>query len=188
MKQKHIKNFKEWLARNGAEVLAPTNPYELVRFKANDNIGIIYTGKRGNTCTGEAIEAVDCFFNAKSWRGGNKGTRRLSVDVRTLLERDGNLCFYCLQPLKDDITREHLLSVTHGGKNHVSNLVLCHGKCNIRADSLSLMEKIRLRERAVVAEAIKNYERSRRSDGAVRKETRDDKASQVGSNKSSSES
>ena len=42
-----VDKFKAWLSEQGAEILAPTNPYELVRFRAQSAVHVIYTGRRG---------------------------------------------------------------------------------------------------------------------------------------------
>lgn len=141
--------FKEWLVQNGAEVLIPTNPYEVVRFRANNQVSIIYKSKRGDmTFTGESEKAYDCYKHAKPWAGGNRKTGTPGVTTRTILERDGNLCFYCFKPMPpEDMSREHLLSQVHGGSNHLSNQVLAHRLCNSQASHLSIMEKIKIRER-----------------------------------------
>lgn len=140
--------FKKWLVEKGAEILTNTNRYEVIRFRANNEIGVVYHGKRGHSYTGQAEEACRCFKKNLPWRGWNKTQRAYSIEVRSLFERDGNCCFYCFKPMSDDeITREHLLSLTHGGSNHISNLVLCHRTCNIEAGALSLREKIAIREK-----------------------------------------
>lgn|GEM_PF-2863626 len=41
-----VELFKGWLNAAGADVLSPTNPYELVRFDCPHGIGVLYTGKR----------------------------------------------------------------------------------------------------------------------------------------------
>lgn len=60
--------------------------------------------------------------------------------------RDGSRCFFCLEPLGDDVTQEHLVPRSSGGPDHLSNKFLAHGKCNHRAGNLSAPEKIRIRE------------------------------------------
>lgn len=143
-----VENFKSWLVANGAEILQNTNDFEVIRFRANDKLSIIYKGRRGYTLTGQAEKAYACFLNARSWSGTNKNIARNNVDVRTLIERDGDCCFYCFKPMTDDeLTREHLLSKVHGGRNHIANEVLAHKSCNRQAGHLSVMEKIKIREK-----------------------------------------
>lgn len=42
-----VARFRAWLTANGAEVLATTNPYEVVRFRSGAGVGIIYRNERG---------------------------------------------------------------------------------------------------------------------------------------------
>lgn len=57
--------FKSWLSEMGAVVLDTTNPYELVRFKTENGVSVIYEGKKGVTFTGESEEAYDKFTTGK---------------------------------------------------------------------------------------------------------------------------
>lgn len=152
-----LDKFKDWLVQNGAEILIPTNEYELIRFRANNRVSIIYKSRRGTTFTGESEKAYECFTSSKPWSGGNRTTGTPGVATRTLLERDGNICFYCFQPMPPgDMTREHLLPSVHGGSNHLSNQVLAHRECNVKAGHLSLIKKIKIREQALL-----NYDAGR---------------------------
>lgn len=142
---------KAFLARvteAGGEVLAPTNPYEVMRFKTRLGVGVVYTGKRGRSWNNEARAVRDWLKAPKgslapitvTGRRTGKGT------VNRLLERDGEECFYCRLPLDEDVTVEHLVAVAHGGPNHISNLFLAHGECNRKAGHLSAVEKIKMRD------------------------------------------
>lgn len=142
--------FLLWLRQCGAEVLAPTNPYEFARFRAKGGVQVIYKGRRGITSNGFGNECLMAFENG----------RRLSMGITTkprssltrlkagLAERDGLECFYCGLFLSEDaMTIEHLVSRHKGGPDHMDNLVLAHEPCNKEADNLPLVEKIKLRER-----------------------------------------
>lgn len=61
-----------------------------------------------------------------------------------LLERDGDLCFFCNEHLGEDITLEHLISLTKGGKDNLENSVLAHEECNLKAGNLPIFEKVKL--------------------------------------------
>ncbi|PGH55922.1 hypothetical protein CRT60_21980 [Azospirillum palustre] len=78
-------------------------------------------------------------------RAKRKRSKRIR-QIKKIVERDGDACFFCGRSLGDDITIEHLVPITHGGPDHRSNLVLAHHACNQRADHLSVAEKVRLRE------------------------------------------
>ena len=144
-----IESFKKWLIARGAEVLEPTNEYEIVRFKANGKISVVYEGRRGVSFVGESEQAYKAFTSKGKWTVDVQKAKRknLSVIKRTLIERDGDKCFYCKKPLEDDITVEHLLALCHGGKNHISNYVLSHKDCNSKVGHLSIMDKIKIREK-----------------------------------------
>lgn len=153
MSQKRLDKFKEFLTARGAEILIPTNEYELIRFKAKDKVSIIYTGRRGETFTGEAAEAWHAFETNIPWNGGNRVVNRLqnrSVKSRTIRQRDGDACFYCGKSVSfEEESIEHFLPMTHGGTNHISNLALAHKKCNTDAGHLPIMAKIKLRDKMI---------------------------------------
>jgi hypothetical protein len=74
--------------------------------------------------------------------------------IEYLRTRDGDRCFYCLQVMTtEEMTFEHLLPKSAKGGNHLKNLVLAHQRCNERAGSLSVAEKVKLRE----TELFKRY-------------------------------
>lgn len=148
--EKKLPAFKDWLAARGAEVLSPTNPFEVVRFRASGQTHVVYAKGTGQlTHAGEATKALNAFTNPGSkWSAGVATPRKskpLPV-VRRLLERDGGACFLCRKPLGEDCTVEHLVPLAVGGPNHIANLALAHSGCNLRMGHLSLMEKIALRE------------------------------------------
>jgi hypothetical protein len=146
--------FELWLAERGAEVLSPTNEWELLRFKTEKGTGIVYTNKRAElTWMGPAAEAYLAHVGNKSWRAVPKEQRRRksSVVCQALRDRDGDDCFFCHLPVAiEEESPEHLVSITHGGPDHIANMALAHRVCNHQAGHLSLMGKIRMREEALV--------------------------------------
>lgn len=140
----NIESFKDWLVLQGCEILPKTNEYESLRFKGKE-VGVIYTsGKTSNKYT---LIAITCFLKKKKWNGNpvNVGRKQgYKKEKIKLLERDGHWCFYCRHPLEDDITLEHLIPLVSGGKNMLSNMVLCHEKCNQEAGILTIVEKVNL--------------------------------------------
>lgn len=154
--------FRDWLSGCGAQVLEPTNDWELVRFKAGDETSIIYRNKVGGVrYTGLAEPAWRAFSRGLAWRAKPPTIRkkRMSPMVRTIRARDGDLCFYCQRQVgADSESVEHLVAVTHGGPNHISNLFLAHKDCNAQAGHLSAPEKIRLHVQAVVSMATTKSE------------------------------
>lgn len=134
--------FKIWLQQNGAEILPPTNEYELVRFKGKEK-GVIYTS--GKTSSSYANQAILCFLQGKKWDGFPISTGRKTTYNKyklPLIKRDGKDCFYCSESLEEDITVEHLIPLTAGGKNLLSNMVLAHKECNNKQGNKSLAEKV----------------------------------------------
>lgn len=152
--RKKEKPFREWLCSQGAEILAPTNPWELLRFTSYGATSVLYRNAAGVlSWTGESGVAWKCWRTGAPWVAVDKtnrrsGSKKTSPVIRTLLDRDGDGCFYCQREMNtSDITIEHLVSRAHGGPNHISNYVLAHTACNKDAGHLSVMEKILLREK-----------------------------------------
>lgn len=74
-------------------------------------------------------------------------TQRMRI-VDRLLRRDGTKCFYCFSEMpQDDRTLEHMLAVGKGGSHNVDNLVLAHERCNTYAGKLSIILKVKIREK-----------------------------------------
>lgn len=151
--------FKAWIVSRGAELLQETNEYEVLRFRSGGSVGIIYRNGAGLlNFQGEAGRAYASFRNGQQWSAGIEKvkSRKKPIVVRSLLRRDGNECFYCGNPMPDgEESLEHLLPRAHGGSTHISNLTLAHGACNKEAGHLSVVEKVKLREkmRAPAAES-----------------------------------
>jgi hypothetical protein len=149
------KKFTTWLSQQGAEVLAPTNPYEIARFRARGGVHVVYSGRRGISANGFAEECLTVFRQGgRLWMGVTKKPRnQLTYRKAALMERDGDKCFYCLMSLNvETATIEHLVSRDKSGPDHMDNLVLVHEPCNRLADNLPLIEKIKIRERRITAD------------------------------------
>jgi len=134
----------------GGERLAPTNPYEVARFRTLYGVGIIYRNAKGKQTWNPEAEMAQEHIKAKKGsiapvvvvnRAGH--AQRRSAVLR-ILDRDGGDCFFCGDPLADDVTLEHLVPIAHGGPNHISNLVCAHASCNQEAGHLSVAEKVAL--------------------------------------------
>lgn len=149
---KRMSVIRAYLAERGAEVLEPTNEWEVLRFRGHGITSVVYKNAKNHlTFTGDAHAALDAYFNGKPWRAApaSKRSKKSSTTVAALLARDGDDCFLCGQSLGDDITEEHLVPLTSGGTNHIANKALAHGHCNARMSHLSLMEKIGMREQMI---------------------------------------
>ena len=140
----------DWLREHGCEIQEPSNEYELVRFCSAIGVGVLYTGQKGLSCNVPfVVDAISLFLSDAQWEAGKiMAKKRTSSPKRKkeLLLRDGDLCFYCGFSLKSNITEEHLVSVSQQGYNRLDNIVLAHVKCNSLAGSMSLIEKILLRD------------------------------------------
>lgn len=134
--------FKLWLEQNGAEILVSKSEYEEIRFKGSE-VGIKY--KSGKFNSEYAKHAYECYKTAQSWDGGPVNIGRYPSYKKQkayLLKRDGSSCFFCGQPLGDDITVEHLISLVSGGSNTLGNMVLSHQVCNLQAHNKTIVEKV----------------------------------------------
>lgn len=159
--EKKIKSFIKFLEAAGAEILHSENEYEVVRFRANGTTSVIYQNKFGaiTSFINEGETAFNAFLNnqpfkvekqqyARKMRTAMKEQRRIAI-----LKRDGCKCFFCGELMDDkDMTIEHLIPAAHGGTNHLTNLVLAHAKCNQMASHMSVMQKIKLREKFLFGE------------------------------------
>lgn len=136
--------FIQWLKDNGAEVFPPTNEYEAVRFKGKE-VGVLY--KSGKTSNNYTMVAVTCFIRKRHWDGKphnvgrHKNYRREKI---ALLKRDGNRCFLCREKLGNDMTVDHLIALSCGGRNTLGNMVLMHEECNQSVSNIPLVEKIEM--------------------------------------------
>lgn len=164
---KALKATRADLTARGAEVLDPTNPYEVLRFRTCYGVGVVY--RRGNgrlTATEAALQSLGVLGGSGYLTPGARQPRpqrskRLRM-LRQIIERDGPGCFFCGEPMApaeaegDPLraTLEHLVSVAHSGPNHLSNCFAAHEACNQKAGHLSAPEKIALRDemRAALAE------------------------------------
>lgn len=134
--------------------IPPGHHTEILRFQTTYGIGIVRRSRMG----GEPIwdKAAEAAREHLSMTGNGslapqrRGRSGLSMhregENLQIVLRDGSDCFFCLQPLGEDMTQEHLVPRSRGGPDHLSNKFLAHGKCNHKAGNLSAPEKIRIRE------------------------------------------
>lgn len=72
-----------------------------------------------------------------------------SNKLRRLYVKYDGFCWYCDQHVKEnEASIEHLVAVVNGGKNHFTNLVLAHKRCNSVAGTITVQKKEALRELA----------------------------------------
>lgn len=150
--EKHFKCFDTYLDWIGAEKMPKTNPYEEARFIANEIVCVIYRGKKGVSFSNEEARKVLNAFHEKRKINvcGTKRTKFQASTKRSLFERDGYFCFYTNTELTEETaTIEHLIPLSKGGKNNLDNLVLCTKESNHEMADRPLIEKIKLREKAL---------------------------------------
>lgn len=149
---KRRSSFEAWLSANGSAVLAPTNPYEVIRFVGPNSTCVVYSDAKQRILSDHwqhgAGTAFDAFDNQKPWRAAKRGPvgqrKRINL-VRSIAERDGWSCSYCPEVLTEETaTVEHFLSRTHGGSDHLANVGLACKACNSNAFHLSVREKIEM--------------------------------------------
>jgi hypothetical protein len=150
-KPERRKGFETFLAQSGADVIAPTSQWELLRFTTARGIGIVYTNAKSRiTLVGEAKPAFEAYRSQHAYDAGHKVKRpnnRPHGVIRRLLDRDGPACFLCCKDTTpDDRTVEHMIPLAHGGPNNIHNYAIAHRKCNTDAGHKPLIEKIRVRE------------------------------------------
>jgi hypothetical protein len=155
--------FRAFLVERGCDLLTPTNQYEALRFKRAGRTNVVYRNAKGRfNPVGADIELAVAAFVASERRDGRKPIVTMSIPPavearraklrgsamhKALLERDGDRCFYCNRKLGNDQSREHLVAGANGGSDRLDNLALAHHACNVKAGALSLVEKIKLRDR-----------------------------------------
>lgn len=152
--------FKVWLSLCGAEILAPTNEWEVLRVRTAKGVLVAHRNRKGHQKWPDGLVRLAEKYNSGEYPALARSRRRLPSKLRqrfpTLVKRDGPSCFYCgtrvPEPGEPCATRleptiEHLVPRAHGGPNHLSNCFLAHFGCNQEAGSLSAPEKIKIRER-----------------------------------------
>lgn len=146
--KKHLPKFSVWLIEHGSEIHAPTNPYELARFLTDVGVGVIYrnSGSRISSWQNGADRAFKAFRLGQPWRAIEKVGRLTKKTKRlyaSLADRDGAFCIYCGIGLPLDLaTIEHIIPVTSGGPDHLSNKALACSPCNIAVGALPAAQKI----------------------------------------------
>lgn len=191
-----VEGFKVWLVEHGANVLNPTNKWEVVRYKATPTPShkalalhivyqkadgtLTYYGNNGQWAQKHYVDfqrgrklgepASERPKKAKKPRKKLKNmypSRRRKV-IDRVLARDGDDCWFCHGPLMEDITLEHLLPKSAGGSNSVKNIVLAHEECNQLAADLDVSGKVRFRDALIMLEPWRD---SREALDQIRPET-----------------
>lgn len=143
-------DLQAYIIKVGGELLEPTNPYEIARFKGNGFTNVIYKGKKGYSFSSEIAESVfEAFCNKRNDFFLNKEARKqIPTKIKSeLFKRDGDRCFYTNKKMTmETASIEHLIPLCKGGKNNLDNLVLCLPEENLKMANKPLIEKIKYRE------------------------------------------
>ena len=168
--------FLAFLAENGCEIGKPSNPYEVVRYRAywegskRPITHLVYAKETGLLTWMHGSQAhYRCFLEGAVLHGNKPPfesqfdrsipAQRLALSPKSprlsqgaitrekLLARDGDDCWFCGLAMGDDCTIEHLVPKSKRGANHPDNYALAHKACNHAAADMPLVEKIAMRER-----------------------------------------
>ena len=141
-----FETIDNYLNALGANILENSNnPYEVVRFIANEQICVIYQGRRG--CTGNnplTNKIIENYYARKLINIQDDKREPLKQKFyKKLIERDGTKCFYTGKEMtQEEASIEHLIPLSKGGKNNLDNLVLCLKEENAKMANLPLVDKI----------------------------------------------
>ncbi len=142
-----FKNIDNYLDAIGVNIIENSNnSYELARFIVNEEICVIYQGKKGLSGNNHLANKIIENFYAKKIINIQSEKRKSLKDkfYNKLIERDGNICFYTAKEMtREDASIEHLIPLSRGGKNNLDNLVLCLKSENEKMANLTLIEKIK---------------------------------------------
>lgn len=160
-----VAGFLAYVKEHGGEVGQPTNPYEVVRYRAywrfttQASVHVVYAKDNGLlTFTGGSKGHYRAFLAGGPMQELPTDTpapvKPLAKLVskseprrRKLIERDGPDCWFCGEAMGEDCTIEHLVPKSKGGANSLANYALAHQRCNAKAADLPLVDKIAMRDR-----------------------------------------
>jgi 5-methylcytosine-specific restriction endonuclease McrA len=169
--------FAAWLTDNGAEIGKQTNPYEVIRYRAysagsrkplthivyaKDNGLLNFQGGSrdhyqafmdGVDVAGLRIPMLDRHAPKTPVVNELVSQSKAAKQRAKLLARDGDECWFCGDPMGEDMTIEHLVPRSTGGDNKLANYALAHGECNHKAANKPLVQKIELRAQMRAAKA-----------------------------------
>jgi 5-methylcytosine-specific restriction endonuclease McrA len=163
------KEFLEWLMAQGAELLPVLRENDIFAYSLEDKTsGVRETHDGRIRWLGKAF-AHYCMYLTETGQNVEEPPPAQPVDdnvvygdikrdevIRRLKKRDGCGCFFCGRTIpRGRETIEHLLPKAASKSkpealqvlNNLRNLALAHQNCNAQAGSLSLVEKVKLRDK-----------------------------------------
>lgn len=130
----------EWISHNDAITYHAKG---LVAWSLGENEGnVLYRGGM-NRITGQMsqIKTAPIIAIKGNSHASKRAHKAPTLDNETLFERDGNICAYCAKRFKFyDLTRDHVIPRSKGGKDIWTNVVTACGPCNHRKDNHLLEE------------------------------------------------
>lgn len=66
----------------------------------------------------------------RAWKYGNGGDGYTKEDKALQLRSQKGLCWWCSIPMGNDITEDHIVPLSKGGRHDPRNIVLAHMSCN----------------------------------------------------------
>lgn len=141
-----FKNFDQYLDAIGADKIETKSCWEIARFRANNEVCVVYEGKRGASFSNPLAEKIyKSFLEKKLINIQSEKRQSLAAKFKLkIYERDGNKCFYSNKEMTiEEATIEHLIPLARGGKNNMDNLVLCLKEENLKMADKLLIEKIK---------------------------------------------
>ncbi|WP_198024365.1 HNH endonuclease [Asaia astilbis] len=140
-----------FVTERGGCVLTATSVWEVARFTGPGGVCIIYRNANGDLKWNQrAADSWEAWKAGRAWRATprtKRGPRKRRIKYENLTARDGHDCFYCGKPVSfEEFSIEHLVSLTHGGPDNLTNMAVTHRGCNATAGHLSVVEKVRLAE------------------------------------------
>jgi 5-methylcytosine-specific restriction endonuclease McrA len=107
---------------------------ELVAWSYGDQGYTIYGGKNRHTGNRSSMD-IPSIIAVKGKSNGKAPYRVPALTNRALFRRDHSVCAYCTSIYgHQDLTRDHIIPTSKGGKDVWTNVVTACGKCNRHKD------------------------------------------------------
>ena len=171
---KKFDKFDTYLDEIGVSKLPVKGKRELSRFIARGKICIVSFNKKekfvfSNDLTKDIHKA---FKENRIINIQEEKRRNLKDKFKVKLWRRDKRCFYSFKKLPiEELTIEHLVPLSKGGKNNMDNLVLCSKEENDLMGNKPLLEKLKYREEKFLKNIAKiNYKKKKtKKIGIIRK-------------------
>ncbi|MGI3128597.1 HNH endonuclease [Nitratireductor sp. PBL-C9] len=153
-----LRAFAEWIEAQGGSVFAPTNEWEVIRYRLSEwGIAVVHRNKKGNLTIPGKVRADYCRFLDQTGAGGEQAIQKmrrqngaaLRNSIIDRLERETGYacCCYCGQFVtRESSTLEHFVPISKGGPNHEFNLGIACEPCNLAVGSKPVVEKLVIRD------------------------------------------